>query len=77
MINTVPVSLAGTVVANFAPGSYVSRSYTILTALPSGGGVTGTFDRLVSLGLPAGFATSLSYTGNTALLRAHPGSLDS
>jgi T5SS/PEP-CTERM-associated repeat protein len=25
-------SLAGTVVANFAPGSYVSRSYTILTA---------------------------------------------
>jgi uncharacterized protein with beta-barrel porin domain len=68
VINTVPVSLAGTVVANFAPGSYVSRSYTILTALPSGGGVTGTFDRLVPVGLPAGFATTLSYTGNTVLL---------
>jgi outer membrane autotransporter protein len=68
VFNTVPVSLAGTVVANFAPGSYVSRSYIILTALPSGGGVTGTFDRLVPVGLPPGFATSLSYTANTALL---------
>src|SRR5262245_33911117 len=44
VFNTVPVSLAGTVVANFAPGSYVSRSYTILTALPTGGGITVTFD---------------------------------
>jgi T5SS/PEP-CTERM-associated repeat protein len=38
------VSLAGTVVANFAPGSYVSRSYTILT---TASGFTGTFDALV------------------------------
>jgi uncharacterized protein with beta-barrel porin domain len=58
-------SLAGTVVANFGPGSYVLRSYTILTAA---GGVTGTFDRLATVGLPTGFGTSLSYTGNTALL---------
>jgi T5SS/PEP-CTERM-associated repeat protein len=58
-------SLAGTVVANFAPGSFVSRSYTILTAV---GGVTGTFDALRTLGLPTNFAAGLSYTGNTALL---------
>jgi len=60
-----PASLAGTVVANFAPGSYVSRSYTILTAV---GGVTGTFSALRTLGLPTNFAAGLSYTGNTALL---------
>jgi hypothetical protein len=41
-------SLAGTVAAVFAPGSYVSRSYTILTAT---GGVTGTFDTLETRGL--------------------------
>ena len=58
-------SLAGTVVANFAPGSYVSRFYPILAAV---GGVTGTFDRLVPLGLPTNFGATLSYTGNTALL---------
>ena len=34
-------SLAGTVGAIFAPGSYVTRSYPILTA---SGGLTGTFD---------------------------------
>ena len=58
-------SLAGTVGAIFAPGTYLERSYTILTAA---GGLTGTFDALATLGLPAGFQTSLSYTGNTALL---------
>jgi YVTN family beta-propeller protein/autotransporter-associated beta strand protein len=58
-------SLAGTVVAAFAPGSYALRSYTILTAA---GGVTGTFDALATFGLPATFGTSLSYTGNTAVL---------
>src|SRR5262245_29660558 len=60
-----PASLAGTVVANFAPGSYVSRSYTILTAV---GGVAGTFDALRTLGLPTDFGARLSYTGNTVLL---------
>src|SRR5262249_35386228 len=47
------------------PGSYVSRSYTILTAV---GGVTGTFDALRTLGLPTDFGARLSYTGNTVLL---------
>jgi autotransporter-associated beta strand protein len=58
-------SLAGTVGAVFAPGSYVTRSYTILTAA---GGVTGTFDAGAVRGLPAGFLPSLSYTGNTVVL---------
>ena len=58
-------SLAGTVGAIFAPGTYMERSYTILTAA---GGVTGTFGALATLGLPPDFQTSLSYTGNTALL---------
>ena len=58
-------SLAGTVAAVFAPGSYVSRSYTILTA---DGGRTGTFDALATLGLPAGFGTRVNYTDNTAVL---------
>ena len=58
-------SLAGTVGALFAPGSYVTRSYPILTAA---GGLTGTFGGLVTSGLGPGFQTSLSYTGNTAFL---------
>ena len=62
---TGPASLAGTVAAVFAPGSYVSRSYTILTA---DGGRTGTFDALATFGLPAGFGTRVNYTGNTAVL---------
>ena len=57
-------SLAGTVGAIFAPGSYMVRSYTILTS----GGRTGTFDALATSGLPAGFQASLSYPGNTAVL---------
>ncbi|MCP3374142.1 autotransporter domain-containing protein [Bradyrhizobium cajani] len=44
--------------ANFAAGSYVAKTYTILTA----GSITGTFNSTVStLGLPAGFSTSVSY----------------
>ena len=58
-------SLAGTVGAIFLPGSYMVRSYPILTAA---GGLTGTFGGLVTSGLGPGFQTSLSYTGNTALL---------
>jgi autotransporter-associated beta strand protein len=53
-------SLAGTVAASFAPGSYVARSYTILSAA---GGLNGTFAALTTAGLPAGFAASLTYTG--------------
>ena len=58
-------SLAGTVNANFAPGTYSARGFTILTA---DGGRTGTFGALDTSGLPAGFRASLSYTGNTAVL---------
>jgi autotransporter-associated beta strand protein len=58
-------ALAGTVGAIFFPGSYITRSYTILSAV---GGLTGTFDALRTAGLPAGLAANLSYTGNTALL---------
>ncbi|WP_426610489.1 autotransporter outer membrane beta-barrel domain-containing protein [Bradyrhizobium sp. McL0616] len=58
-------ALAGTVVADFASGSYVNHSYTILTAA---GGVSGTFNALATFGLPADFAASLHYTANSALL---------
>ena len=58
-------SLAGTVQANFLAGSFVERSYTILTAA---GGRVGTFDALTTVGLPANFQASLSYSGNTAVL---------
>ena len=51
--------------ANFAPGSYLSRSYTILSAA---GGRTGTFDAFTTSGLPAGFQPTLTYTGTTAVL---------
>ena len=58
-------SLAGTAQANFLPGGFVQRSYTILTAA---GGRSGTFDALTTSGLPGNFQASLSYTGNTAVL---------
>jgi autotransporter-associated beta strand protein/T5SS/PEP-CTERM-associated repeat protein len=58
-------SLAGTVGAFFAPGTYgLVRGYTILTS----GGRTGTFDALTTSGLPADFQASLSYPGNNVLL---------
>ena len=58
-------SLAGTVAAVFLPGTFLERSYTILTAA---GGRSGTFDALATSGLPADFLASLSYPGNTAVL---------
>src|SRR5262249_7993478 len=58
-------SLAGTVNAIFAPGTYgLVHSYTILTA----GLRNGTFDALTTSGLPANFQVSLSHPGNTAVL---------
>jgi outer membrane autotransporter protein len=51
-------ALAGTVNASFAPGSYVTRDYTILTAA---GGLNGTFNTLTTTNLPAGFTASLGY----------------
>jgi autotransporter-associated beta strand protein len=58
-------TLAGTVQAVFGPGSYIARTYTILSA---NGGRSGTFGSLTTNGLPAGFAASLSYTGTDAIL---------
>ena len=54
-----------TVDAIYASGSYVSKTYTILTAT---GGVSGTFGPLVNTNLPAGFKTSLSYDAHDAFL---------
>jgi uncharacterized protein with beta-barrel porin domain len=54
-----------TVNASFAPGSYVMKQYTILTAT---GGVSGTFTGVTTSNLPSGFAATLSYDGNDAFL---------
>jgi uncharacterized protein with beta-barrel porin domain len=58
-------SLAGAVQANFASGSYISKTYTILT---STGGVTGTFSGVTNVDLPANFTDSLSYDTDDAYL---------
>jgi outer membrane autotransporter protein len=58
-------TLAGTVQAVFGPGSYIARTYTILSAA---GGRSGTFGSLTTSGLPAGFAAALSYTGTDTIL---------
>ncbi|HZD28909.1 MAG TPA: autotransporter domain-containing protein, partial [Xanthobacteraceae bacterium] len=59
-------TLAGTVNAAFASGSYVTRNYTILSAA---GGLNGTtFNTLTTSNLPAGFTASLSYTATDAIL---------
>jgi outer membrane autotransporter protein len=58
-------SLAGTVQAQFAAGSYVSRNYTILHSA----GLNGTtFNSLSSSNLPVGFAASLNYTATDVIL---------
>ena len=63
---TTTATLGGaTVNAVFAPGSYVAKQYTILTAT---GGVSGTFGSLTNTDLPAGFQTSMSYDANHAFL---------
>jgi autotransporter-associated beta strand protein len=54
-----------TVKASFAPGTYVSKQYTILNAT---GGVSGTFGTLANTDLPANFKSSLSYDSNNAYL---------
>jgi autotransporter-associated beta strand protein len=58
-------TLAGTVQAAFASGSYITRNYTILSAA---GGLNGTFNALSTSNLPAGFTANLSYTANSAIL---------
>jgi outer membrane autotransporter protein len=59
-------TLAGTVQAAFAAGSYATRIYTILTAAGGLGGTT--FNALTTTNLPAGFTASLSYTATDAIL---------
>jgi hypothetical protein len=59
-------SLGGTVNANFASGTYLTKQYTILTAAGGLGGTT--FASLTNTNLPAGFTDSLSYSGNSAFL---------
>ena len=59
-------TLAGTVQAAFASGSYVARTYTILSAA---GGLNGTtFNNLTTTNLPAGFTANLSYSPTSAIL---------
>lgn len=59
-------TLAGTVNAVFAPGSYMARNYTILSAAGGLGGTT--FDLLTTSGLPVNFKASLSYGSTDVLL---------
>jgi autotransporter-associated beta strand protein len=72
-----PASLNGEVLADFAPGSYVTKQYTILTASGGLGGTT--FASLATVGAPAGFAETLTYDADdvyldlTSTLGATPG----
>jgi outer membrane autotransporter protein len=59
-------TLAGTVNAQFAPGAYTTKMYTILSAAGGLGGST--FDTLTTTGLPTNFQAGLSYTGTDVLL---------
>jgi autotransporter-associated beta strand protein len=58
-------SLDGTVAAIFAPGIYLSRSYTILTA---DNRRTGRFEDLETFGLPRNFRARLDYFNNSVEL---------
>jgi uncharacterized protein with beta-barrel porin domain len=59
-------TLNGIVGAAFAPGSYISKQYTILTAAGGLGGTT--FSGLVNTNLPANFTSGLSYDAKDAFL---------
>ncbi len=59
-------TLAGNVLANFAPGSYIARQYTILHADGGLGGTT--FGGLSANGLPTGFKANLSYDADDVFL---------
>ncbi|KIZ38954.1 MULTISPECIES: autotransporter outer membrane beta-barrel domain-containing protein [Rhodopseudomonas] len=53
-----------TVNASYAPGSYIAKQYTILTA----GGISGSFGALSASNLPANFSNALSYEATHAYL---------
>jgi autotransporter-associated beta strand protein len=59
-------TLAGTVNAAFASGSYVTRNYTILSAAGGLGGTT--FNALTTSNLPTGFTGNLSYSATDVIL---------
>jgi autotransporter-associated beta strand protein len=63
-------TLGGTVQANFAAGSYVSKTYTILIAT---GGVSGAFSGVTNVSLPSGASDSLSYDANDVYLNVKAG----
>ncbi|WP_296522673.1 autotransporter domain-containing protein [Rhodoplanes sp.] len=54
-----------TVGATFAPGAYVQRHYTILTAA---GGISGTFGAVSGINTPTNLHSTLSYDANNAYL---------
>jgi autotransporter-associated beta strand protein len=54
-----------TLKANFAPGAYVSKQYTIVNAT---GGVAGTFNSFVTANLPSNVSTSIGYDAHNAFL---------
>ncbi len=58
-------SLGGTVQASFANGSYISKTYTILTTT---GGVSGTFSGVTNVSLPTNFTDKLAYDSKNAYL---------
>ena len=51
-----------TVNAQFSPGNYVSKQYTILTAAGGLGGTT--FSGVTNINLPQGASDSLSYSAD-------------
>ena len=57
-------TLAGNVLATFAPGSYITKQYTILSA----SSIDGAFDNLSTKNLPAGFTANLSYGASDVYL---------
>ena len=59
-------TLAGTVNAQFAAGSYLTKQYTILSASGGLGGTT--FSSLTNANLPTNFIDSLSYSSNDVFL---------
>ncbi len=61
-------SLAGTVHAVFAPGTYLTKQYVILQSA----GLSGTFSGISTTNLPADFDASLSYTSDDVLLDLSP-----
>ncbi|MBS0249134.1 MAG: autotransporter domain-containing protein [Proteobacteria bacterium] len=58
-------TLAGTVNAAYAPGSYISKQYTILN---STGGIAGTFSSLSNSNKPANIGAALRYDANNVYL---------